>query len=94
MTGAWTGDAKALLDRAVERHGGWAAWEALRSVTVAFRRLSGMVPSAKGLNRTFRLPTRADVFPHEYRAVFHDYPVPGQRGVFAAGAVQLLDGAG
>jgi hypothetical protein len=26
--------------------------------------------------------------------VFHDYPVPGQRGVFAAGSVQILAGTG
>ena len=94
MTGAWTGEAKALLDKAVERHGGWAAWEALRCVSVAFGRLSGLLPSAKGLNRTFRLPSRADVFPHEVRAVFHDYPAAGQRGLFAAGAVQIVDSGG
>jgi hypothetical protein len=94
MTGAWTGDAKALLDRAVARHGGWAAWEALRCVTVSFRRLAGLLPAVKGVNRTFPLPPRADVFPHEYRAVFHDYPTAGRRGVFAAGGVELLDEAG
>ena len=94
MMGAWTGEAKALLDRAVERHGGWAAWEALRCVTVTPRRLSGLLPAVKGANRSFRLPPRAEVFPHEYRAVFHDYPAAGQRGLFAAGAVQILDGGG
>lgn len=94
MTGAWTGEAKALLDRAVERHGGWAAWEALRCVTVTPRRLSGLLPFVKGAGRTFEFRCRIDVFPHEYRAVFHDYPAAGQRGVFAAGAVELWDGGG
>jgi hypothetical protein len=94
MTGGWTGDAGALLDRAVGRHGGWAAWNALRSLTLTMRQLSGLLPSLKGLRRTFPQPGRADVFPHQSRAVFHDYPTPGQRGIFDAGAVQIVDGDG
>jgi hypothetical protein len=66
----------------------------LQSVTLEMRALSGLVPALKGLRRTFPQPSRADVFPHEYRAVLHDYPTRGHRGVFAAGAVQLLDGGG
>ena len=94
MTAAWSGEAAALLERAVARHGGWAAWQALRCVTVAPRRLGGLVPALKGFGRTFRLPARADVFPHEQRAVFHDYPTPGRRGTFTAGAVELVDESG
>jgi hypothetical protein len=94
MTSGWTGDAGALLERAVARHGGWAAWQALRCVAVELRALSGMVPAMKGVGRTFPVPPRIDVFPHEYRAVFHDYPSAGQRGVFSAGAVQLIDAGG
>ena len=94
MAGGWTGEAGALLERAVARHGGWAAWEALRSVTVGLRALSGMVPAMKGVGRTFPVPPRIDVFPHESRAVFHDYPSAGQRGVFSAGAVQLINAGG
>ena len=95
MSTAWTGEARVLLDRAVERHGGRAAWEALRSVTLTMQHLSGLVPSIKGLRRTFPQPGRAEVFPHEYRAVLHDFPTAGRRGVFHAGAVQLFaaDGA-
>src|SRR5262245_28197251 len=90
----WTGEAGALLERAVARHGGWAAWEALRCVTLELRALSGLLPALKGAGRTFPATARIDVFPHEFRAVFHDYPAPGRRGVFDAGAVQLLDGDG
>ena len=99
MTGAWTGQAGALLARAVARHGGEAAWEAVRRVTVAPRTLNGMLPSLKGVGRTFSLPGRIDVFPHESRAVFHDYPEVGQRGVRIlrrqkpATAVRATDGA-
>jgi len=91
---AWTGEAAALLERAVARHGGWTAWQALRCLSLAPRRLHGLVPSLKGLGRTFWLPPRADVFPHEQRAVFHDYPTPGRRGTFTAGAVELVDESG
>jgi hypothetical protein len=94
MTGAWTGDAGALLERAVARHGGWAAWQALRSVTLELRALSGMVPALKGAQRTFPRPSQIQVFPHEYRVVFDDYPARGHRGVFTAGAVRLLDPGG
>ena len=94
MAGEWTGEARALLDRAVERHGGRGAWEALRSLSLTIRALSGLVPRVKGLGRTFPQPGRADVFPHEARAVFHDYPAAGQRGVFKAGAVEIVDATG
>lgn len=93
-TTAWTGEAGALLDRAIARHGGRAAWEAFRCVTLAPRTLGGALPALKGIGRTFPLPPRIDVYPHESRAVFHDYPAPGQRSVFAAGAVELLDADG
>jgi hypothetical protein len=94
MNSAWTGETGALLERAVARHGGWAAWQALARMTVELRALSGMLPALKGLGRTFPRASRVDVFPHEYRAVFHDYPTGGHRGVFSAGAVELLDAAG
>jgi hypothetical protein len=94
LNAAWTGEAAALLERAVARHGGWGAWKALRSVTLAPRNLRGLLPSLKGVGRTFPIPARVDVFPHEQRCVFHDYPIIGRRGVFAAGSVELLDEAG
>jgi hypothetical protein len=94
MAGGWTGEVGALLERAVARHGGWAAWQALRCVTVELRALSGMVPVIKGVGPTFPAPARIDVFPQEYRAVFHHYPSAGRRGVFSAGAVQIVDTGG
>lgn len=94
MDGAWTGEAGALLERAIARHGGWQGWEALHSLRLEMRALSGLVPSLKGAYRTFPRPSCADVFPHEYRAVFHDFPNRGRRGVFTAGAVELFDEGG
>jgi hypothetical protein len=94
MNPAWTGDAAALLERAIARHGGPASWAALRCVTLAPRALRGLLPSLKGVGRTFPIPPRIDVFPHEYRCVFHDYPTVGCRGIFSAGAVELFDASG
>jgi hypothetical protein len=83
-----------LLEAAVRRHGGWEAWRALRGVFVEPRALSGLLPWLKGLGRTFQLPPRAEVFPHDGKAVFLDYPAAGATGVFARGALTLTDAGG
>ena len=90
----WSGAARALLEAAVRRHGGWDAWRALRVVVVEPKRLSGLVPWIKGYGRTFRLPARAEIFPHDDRAVFFDYPEPGATGTFVRGALALMDARG
>jgi hypothetical protein len=90
----WSGDARALLEAAVHRHGGWEAWRALRVVVVRPKRLTGLVPWLKGNGKTFRLPPRAEIFPHDGRAVFFDYPVPAATGTFAGGALTLVDPGG
>jgi hypothetical protein len=90
---AWTGQARALLERAIDRHGGWAAWRRMDGVALGPVSLTGMVPEVKGVGRTFPLPSRIQVWPHRGVAVMHDYPAPGRRGVFSDGQVQLLDGA-
>jgi hypothetical protein len=88
----WTGEARALLARAIERHGGWPAWRALGGVSLTLRSLSGLVPERKGLGDTFPAPTRIEVWPRRGRCVMHDFPAAGRRGVFSGGQVQLLDG--
>ena len=90
----WSGTALGLLEGAVRRHGGWDAWRALRAVVVQPRSLSGLVPFSKGYGRTFRLPPRAEIEPHEGRAVFDDYPAPGASGTFARGTLSLADPRG
>jgi hypothetical protein len=89
----WTGAARALLERAIERHGGWAAWVRVAGVALTLSSLSGLVPRWKGLGRTFPAPTRAEVWMHHGVVVLPDYPAPGRRGVFSDGQVQILDGA-
>jgi hypothetical protein len=92
----WRGEARALLERAIARHGGWAAWLGAGGVSLRLVHLSGLVPALKGPRRggIFALPARATVWPRRAEAVFHDYPAAGGRGVFAAGKTRLEDAAG
>jgi hypothetical protein len=89
----WTGDARALLERAVARHGGWETWRRLEGLSLRLTSLTGLVPELKGVGQTFPAPGRVEVWPRRGVVVAHDYPVPGRRGVFSSGEVQLLDGA-
>lgn len=91
---AWAGEARALLDIAVRRHGGWDAWRSLSTVIVEPKRLSGMLPWLKGYGRTFCLPSRAEIDPHAARAVFLDYPTSGAKGAFDRGSVTMTDVSG
>ena len=83
----WPAAAVALVDRAAERHGGWARFAALSSVTLEFAELGGALPRMKGYGRTFGKPTRITVWPHECRVRFGDYA--GGDGVFDRGDVRL-----
>jgi hypothetical protein len=89
---AWTGEARRLLERAIERHGGWDAWRRFGGLSIVPAALTGLVPRTKGVGETFRVPPRIDVWPRRGVVAFHDYPAPGRRGVYSSGQVQLLDG--
>jgi hypothetical protein len=89
---AWTGEARRLLERAIERHGGWEAWRRFGGVSLVPVALTGLVPRMKGVGETFRVPPRIDVWPRRGVVVFHDYPAPGRRGVYSSGQVQSFDG--
>jgi hypothetical protein len=88
----WSGEARALLERAIERHGGWSAWRRAGGISFALKSLTGLVPEHKGLGDTFPAPARLEVWPRRGLVVVHDFPVAGRRGVFAVGQVQVLDG--
>jgi len=90
----WGGAERALLDASIRRHGGWDAWRSLRRVVVQPRALSGVLPRMKGLGRSFGLPARAEIHPHDGRAIFIDYPASGASGTFERGSVTLTDGSG
>jgi hypothetical protein len=89
----WTGDARTLLERAIERHGGWGAWQRLGGIALTCDALTGLVPTCKGVGDSFPRPTRAEIWPRRGVTIMQDYPVAGRRGVFSAGQVQVLDGA-
>ncbi|HET6284943.1 MAG TPA: hypothetical protein VFH73_28560 [Polyangia bacterium] len=90
----WQGKARALLARAIERHGGWAAWRTFAGVVLRPVRLSGLLPTVKGLGRTFVLPGRIEVRPCDGVTTLRDYPEPGRHGVFERGQVTLFDRVG
>lgn len=81
----------ALLQRAIERHGGLARWRALAAVDLQVASLSGPLLFMKGQGRTFTPPGRATIEPHRARSVWHDWPERGQRGVYQQGLVTIAD---
>ena len=90
----WTGKARDLLQAAIRRHGDWTTWQTTAGLALIPSSVRGLLPSLKGLGKTFPLPARIDVWPKDSRAIFHDYPLDHWRGVFSAGHLALLDGAG
>jgi hypothetical protein len=61
-----------MLDVAVNRFGGNALWRRLDSVTLDVQSIGGPLPTVKGIGRTFPHFGRIQVFPKQFRAVFHD----------------------
>src|ERR1019366_2206099 len=56
--------------------------------------MRGAVPWIKGIGRSFPMPSRVRLVPHEARATFEDYPSTGHRVEFDRGAVRGLDTGG
>jgi hypothetical protein len=81
--------ARAFLELACERHGGWEAYRRAAKRELQLRDLGGALPRLKGLGRKFRAPGAVDVWPHRRRAVFHDWPRPGQVGIYDQGRVAI-----
>jgi len=89
MHESWTAEARSVLDHACASHGGVERYGRLRSVSLVPRQVTGRLPSRKGLHRSFPLPRRFDVFPHDRCTVFVNYPDPGYDGVFDGGHVWI-----
>jgi hypothetical protein len=85
----WPAPARTVIERACHAYGGEERWRQLR-LRLELRSLRGLVPALKGLRRTFPFPARALVEPARAAATFEDYPVPGARIHFEAGAVRLV----
>lgn len=86
---SWTADARAVLARACERHGGWARWQALERVRLRVAVLRGGIPWVKGVGRTFPPPGVVEITPHARRTVFLGWPDAAHDGVFDDGAVGI-----
>ncbi|MEM7474691.1 MAG: hypothetical protein AAF483_06840 [Planctomycetota bacterium] len=57
-----------LLALSIERHGGFNAFENVSKIILQLHELSGMIPWAKGIARTFEMPPRIAIEPHQLRA--------------------------
>jgi hypothetical protein len=91
---SWTPDAVRVLARACEHHGGAEAYRSLLAIRLIPRRLSGFLPWVKGSGKTFPQPSAFEVFPHDRRVRFVDYPDPEHTGIFENGAVRIERHAG
>src|SRR3954465_13709769 len=72
----WPAPARAVIERACDAYGGEARWRQLR-LSLELRSLSGLLPSVKGLGKTFPRPSRMLIEPARAAATFEDYPAPG-----------------
>jgi hypothetical protein len=86
---SWTPLALAALERACARHGGWTNWRKLWRVSLRVATVSGSLPTLKGLGRSFPAPGRVEIFPHEQKTVFHEFPDGQHVAVFDRGSVRL-----
>jgi len=83
-------EARQILDRACDRHGGWERWRRLDRIDLAIRQLTGPLLRLKGLGHTFRRPHRVSIWPHRGYAIFHNYPYIDSAGVFDRGRVKIV----
>jgi hypothetical protein len=89
----WTDAARAVIQRACERHGGEQRWRHLE-LGLRLRALSGLIPAMKGVGKTFPMPGGVLIRPSLGAAIFEDYPTAGTRAHFDGGAVWLEDSGG
>src|SRR5262245_32022456 len=81
----WTAEATEVLEQACEYYGGSRVWQGLRCVRLVPERLTGMLPYLKGVGKTFFLPKRIEICPHQRQTTFVDYPRDGHSGIFDNG---------
>jgi hypothetical protein len=91
---SWPAAARALVLRAIDRHGGWSRWRQLEAISISLVKLWGFLPWAKGYQRTFTLPRSLTAFPHRRRVAFGDPDTEGRVALFEDGDMTLYDGAG
>ncbi len=84
----WPSEARKLAERAEQRHGGWSRFGALRFIRVQVEQLGGPLPWVK--LRNGNAPHFVEVFPHQDRTEFVDFPRAGQRGVCDGTGVRIV----
>ena len=93
MSADWPAPARALLERARERHG-HAAWTETERVVYDALELGGRIPRTKGLGRAFAGFGGATVELRYWETRFHDLPAAGGSLRWRPGAVARLDADG
>lgn len=59
-----------FLERVEARHGGRSGFEQVSAVSIQLQQMRGMIPFLKGIGRTFTMPERIVVYPHQQAADF------------------------
>ncbi len=75
--------AREFLQKAADRHGGFAAFRDIEAITIRLDEMRGSIPVAKGIGRTFSLPDQIVVYPNLEQASF----------AYPDGAIQFDRGA-
>lgn len=79
------------FQRVLDAYGGLGLWRNLQHVIVQLDSLGGPLPLVKGLGKTFPAPRVLLVDPVRRRVEFNDYPNPGERAIFDAGTLRMID---
>jgi hypothetical protein len=80
-----------FLDRACDRHGGLETFELTPRLSLVLAEFGGAVPWLKGVGRRFAAPRAVDLWPHQCRAVFYDYPGQDRVAIYDHGCVAITD---
>jgi len=86
---SWPAPARALLCRAIDRHGGWSRWTRLEAISVHLVALRGFLPWIKGYGRSFQLGRSLTTFPKEIRTEFHEDTGQRHLATFDRGDMRL-----
>lgn len=80
-----------FLDRACDRHGGLDVFRLTPRLPLVLAEIGGPLLWLKGVGRRFPTPGAVDLWPHQRRAVFYDYPERDQVAIYDHGRVALTD---
>ena len=87
----WPEAAKRLVRAAVDRHGGWDAWQRFGRLRVECTHFDGLVGVVKGAHRTFTMPRTLLVDPKAGRTAILEHPAAGRSTVFHDGAITVVN---